>query len=40
VVSGKIEPGPVFDLVLPLEPRARGYEAINERGAITVMSLL
>ncbi len=34
VVNGKINPGKVFDLVLPLEQVAEGYRAMDERRAI------
>lgn len=34
VWSGKINPGKVFDLVLPLEQVAEGYRAMDERRAI------
>jgi threonine dehydrogenase-like Zn-dependent dehydrogenase len=36
-LSGRIDPGPVFDLVLPLEEVAEGYRAMDERRAIKVM---
>jgi hypothetical protein len=32
-----IEPGKVFDLPLPLEPAAKGYQAIDERRAIKTL---
>ena len=34
VWTGKIQPGKVFDLTLPLEQAAEGYKAMNERRAI------
>ena len=34
VLSGKINPGKVFDLTLPLEQVAEGYRAMDERRAI------
>ena len=37
VTSGRIEPGRVFDSVLPLEQVAEGYRAMDERRAIKVM---
>ncbi|MDT2004993.1 zinc-dependent alcohol dehydrogenase family protein [Rhodococcus opacus] len=36
----KIEPGKVFDLILPLEEAAEGYKAMDERRAIKVMLTL
>jgi threonine dehydrogenase-like Zn-dependent dehydrogenase len=33
----KIEPGKVFDLVLPLEQVAEGYRAMDERRAIKTL---
>ncbi len=33
----KIDPGKVFDLELPLDDAAAGYEAMDERGAIKVL---
>lgn len=38
-LSGRIDPSPVFDLVLPLEEVAEGYRAMDERRAIKVMLL-
>ena len=35
----KIEPGKVFDLVLPLEQVAEGYRAMDERRAIKTLLL-
>ncbi len=37
VLSGKINPGKVFDMVLPLEQVAEGYKAMDERRAIKVL---
>jgi threonine dehydrogenase-like Zn-dependent dehydrogenase len=37
VWSGKIDPGKVFDLVLPLEQVAEGYRAMDERRAIKAL---
>ena len=37
VLNGKINPGKVFDLVLPLEQVAEGYRAMDERRAIKVL---
>ena len=37
VVSGKINPGKVFDLKLPLGQVAEGYRAMDERRAIKVL---
>jgi threonine dehydrogenase-like Zn-dependent dehydrogenase len=37
VLKGKIEPGRVFDLKLPLAEVAEGYKAMDERRAIKVM---
>jgi threonine dehydrogenase-like Zn-dependent dehydrogenase len=34
VLSGKMNPGRVFDLTLPLDPVAEGYRAMDERRAI------
>jgi len=34
VCDGKIHPGKVFDLTLPLEQVAEGYRAMDERRAI------
>jgi threonine dehydrogenase-like Zn-dependent dehydrogenase len=35
--SGKIDPGKVFDLTLPLEQAAEGYRAMDERRAIKTL---
>jgi threonine dehydrogenase-like Zn-dependent dehydrogenase len=37
VLKGKINPGKVFDLVLPLDRVAEGYRAMDERRAIKVL---
>jgi threonine dehydrogenase-like Zn-dependent dehydrogenase len=37
VFTGKINPGRVFDLVLPLEQVAEGYRAMDERRAIKAL---
>ncbi|MBM9459080.1 zinc-dependent alcohol dehydrogenase family protein [Nocardioides sp. zg-536] len=37
VTAGRIEPGLVFDLTLPLEQSPEGYRAMDERRAIKVM---
>ena len=37
VVSGKIDPSPVFDLALPLAQVAEGYKAMDERRAVKVL---
>jgi Bacterial regulatory helix-turn-helix protein, lysR family len=37
VCNGKINPGKVFDLELPLEQTAEGYKAMHERRAIKVL---
>jgi threonine dehydrogenase-like Zn-dependent dehydrogenase len=37
VTSGRIDPGRVFDLALPLDEVAEGYRAMDERRAIKVM---
>ncbi len=37
VLSGKINPGKVFDLTLPLEQVAEGYRAMDERRAIKTL---
>ncbi|MGC2998539.1 zinc-dependent alcohol dehydrogenase family protein [Streptomyces sp. G35A] len=37
VQSGRINPGKVFDLVLPLEQVAEGYQAMDERRAIKAL---
>jgi threonine dehydrogenase-like Zn-dependent dehydrogenase len=37
VWTGKIQPGKVFDLELPLDDAADGYEAMDERRAIKVL---
>ncbi|MGV9417619.1 zinc-dependent alcohol dehydrogenase family protein [Streptomyces sp. NPDC003674] len=37
VLSGRIDPGKVFDLTLPLEQVAEGYRAMDERRAIKAL---
>jgi threonine dehydrogenase-like Zn-dependent dehydrogenase len=37
VLSGRIDPGPVFDLTLPLDQVAEGYRAMDERRAIKTL---
>ncbi len=37
VLEQKIDPSPVFDLVLPLEQVAEGYKAMDERRAIKAL---
>ena len=37
VLEGKIEPGKVFDLVLPLDRVAEGYQAMDDRRAIKAL---
>jgi len=37
VLNGKINPGKVFDLTLPLEQVADGYRAMDERRAIKTL---
>lgn len=37
VTSGRIDPGKVFDLTLPLEQSPEGYRAMDERRAIKVL---
>jgi threonine dehydrogenase-like Zn-dependent dehydrogenase len=37
VWSGKIHPGKVFDLTLPLDQVAEGYRAMDERRAIKAL---
>ena len=37
VLSGAVDPGPVFDLTLPLADVAEGYRAMDERRAIKVL---
>ncbi|MGN9789553.1 zinc-dependent alcohol dehydrogenase family protein [Streptomyces sp. OZ13] len=37
VLSGRIDPGKVFDLTLPLEQVAEGYKAMDERSAIKAL---
>jgi threonine dehydrogenase-like Zn-dependent dehydrogenase len=37
VLSGRIDPGRVFDVTLPLDDVADGYRAMDERRAIKVL---
>lgn len=37
VVDGTVQPGKVFDQVVPLEETARAYRAMDERTAIKVL---
>jgi len=37
IESGKVEPGKVFDLTLPIEKVADGYRAMDERRAIKTL---
>ena len=37
VLDGRIDPGLVFDLTLPLDQVAEGYRAMDERAAIKVL---
>ena len=37
VLDGSIEPGKVFDLTLPLDQVAEGYQAMDERRAIKTL---
>ena len=37
ILNGKIKPGKVFDLVLPLDQVAEGYRAMDERRAIKAL---
>jgi threonine dehydrogenase-like Zn-dependent dehydrogenase len=37
VWKGKINPGKVFDLILPLDQVAEGYRAMDERRAIKTL---
>ena len=37
LLSGKINPGKVFDMELPLSDVAEGYKAMDERRAIKVL---
>ena len=40
VLDGKIQPGKVFDLVLPIGQVAEGYKAMDDRRAIKTMLTL
>ncbi|WP_433761537.1 hypothetical protein [Nocardia sp. CA-135398] len=37
VLTGRIDPGQVFDLTLPLEQAADGYRAVDDRRAIKTL---
>ncbi|MGW7210854.1 IMP dehydrogenase, partial [Streptomyces sp. NPDC054837] len=37
VLSGRINPGKVFDLTLPLDQVAEGYKAMDERRAVKAL---
>jgi threonine dehydrogenase-like Zn-dependent dehydrogenase len=37
VLNGKIDPGKVFDLTLPLDQVTEGYRAMDERRAIKTL---
>lgn len=37
VLEGRIQPGKLFDLVLPIDQVAEGYKAMDERRAIETM---
>jgi threonine dehydrogenase-like Zn-dependent dehydrogenase len=37
VLAGRLDPGPVFDLELPLDDVAEGYHAMHERRAVKVL---
>jgi threonine dehydrogenase-like Zn-dependent dehydrogenase len=37
VLSGRIDPGRVFDLTLPLDQVAEGYKAMDERRAVKTL---
>ena len=37
VLNGKMHPGKVFDLTLPLDQVAEGYRAMDERRAIKTL---
>jgi threonine dehydrogenase-like Zn-dependent dehydrogenase len=37
VLDGRIQPGKVFDLTLPIDQVAEGYKAMDERRAIKTM---
>ena len=39
VLNGKMNPGKVFDLTLPLDQVAEGYRAMDERRAIKTLLL-
>jgi threonine dehydrogenase-like Zn-dependent dehydrogenase len=37
VLAGRLDPGPVFDVELPLDEVAEGYSAMHERRAVKVL---
>ncbi|GAA3848878.1 hypothetical protein GCM10022227_02050 [Streptomyces sedi] len=37
MLSGRIDPGRVFDLALPLDQVAEGYRAMDERRAVKAL---
>jgi threonine dehydrogenase-like Zn-dependent dehydrogenase len=37
VLNGRIDPGQVFDLTLPLDPVPEGYRTMDERRAIKAL---
>jgi threonine dehydrogenase-like Zn-dependent dehydrogenase len=37
VLEGRINPGKVFDLTLPLDKAAEGYKAMDERRAVKTL---
>lgn len=37
IYKGEIEPGKVFDLVLPIDEAPKGYEAMDQRTATKVL---
>ncbi|MGY4474182.1 threonine dehydrogenase-like Zn-dependent dehydrogenase [Bradyrhizobium sp. USDA 3364] len=37
VLKGRIQPGKVFDLTLPIDQMAEGYRAMDERRAIKTL---
>lgn len=40
ILDGEIDPGAVFDLILPLEKAAEGYQAMDQRRATKVLLTL
>ncbi len=37
VLAGRLDPGPVFDVQMPLDDVAEGYRAMDERRAVKVL---